>query len=171
MTFVHYVMAMKPIVSDRQESKLQNMKHAQCVLFVCLLALAAACNREPGAAQQLAKVESETKAAANDMKDYTFAQRNEFAATMQAHLDTLNKDLEQLSAKIESSSEAVKVDARPKVQALRNELTQLNKQLENVRNANESTWDSVKATSQKAFTSLKDSFQQSRQWVSDKIAP
>ena len=105
------------------------------------------------------------------MKDYTFAQRNEFAAIMQGHLDTLNKDLEQLSAKIESSSETVKGEARPKVQALRNELAQLNKQLDNVRNANESTWDSVKATSQKAFTSLKDSFQQSRRWVSDKIAP
>ena len=54
---------------------------------------------------------------------------------------------------------------------LRDEVTQLNKQLDNVRNANESTWDSVKATSQKAFASLKDGFQTSRQWVSDKIAP
>jgi hypothetical protein len=43
--------------------------------------------------------------------------------------------------------------------------------LQNVRNATESTWDSVKATSKKAFDSLKAGFQQSRQWVSDKIAP
>jgi hypothetical protein len=162
---------MKKTASNGQETKLQNMKHAQCILFVCFLALAAACNRAPTASQQLDKVQTETKAAAKDMKDYTFAQRTEFAATMQSHLDVLTRDLDQLSAKIESSSEAVKVEARPKVQALRNDLTQLNKQLENVRNANESTWDSVKATSQKAFASVKDGFQQSRQWVSDKIAP
>src|SRR2546425_13019328 len=109
---------MKTTVSDGQESKLQNMKHAQCILFVCLLAVAAACNREPSASQQLDKVESETKSVAKDMNDYTFAQRGEFAAKMQGHLDTLNKDLEQLSAKNESSSEAVKVEARPKVESL-----------------------------------------------------
>jgi hypothetical protein len=90
---------------------------------------------------------------------------------MQAQLDALNKDLDQLSTKIQNSSHAVKVEASPKFQALRNEATQLNQQLENVRNATESTWDSVKATSKKAFDSLKAGFQQSRQWVSDKIAP
>src|SRR2546422_11477934 len=81
---------MKTTVSDGQESKLQNMKHAQCILFVCLLAVAAACNREPSASQQLDKVESETKSVAKDMNDYTFAQRGEFAAKMQGHLDTLS---------------------------------------------------------------------------------
>jgi hypothetical protein len=65
----------------------------------------------------------------------------------------------------------VKAEANPKFQALRHEVTQLNHQLDNVRNATESTWDSVKATSQKAFDSLKSGFQQSRQWVSDKITP
>ena len=34
----------------------------------------------------------------------------------------------------------------------------------------ESTWDSVKSTSQEALDSLKDEVQQSRQWLSDKIA-
>jgi ABC-type transporter Mla subunit MlaD len=121
--------------------------------------------------QQLDKVKTETKEATREMKDYTFAQKGEFVAKMQGQLDTLNKDLDQLSAKIESSSDAVKVEAKPKFQMLRDEVTQLNKQLDNVRNATESTWESVKATSQKAFDSLKNGFQQSRQWVSEKIAP
>ena len=48
---------------------------------------------------------------------------------------------------------------------------QLGKQLDEVKNASESTWDSVKAGSKKAYDELKDSFQQSRQWLSDKVAP
>lgn len=147
------------------------MKHTHCLLFVCILALAAACNRQPTASQQMDKLQSETKAAANDMKDYTFAQKNEFVAKMQAQLDSLHQELDQLSAKIERSSHSVKTEAQPKLKALRDEMAHLKQQLDHVRNANESTWDSVKASSQKAFASLKDGFQQSRQWVSDKIAP
>ena len=148
------------------------MKHKTLVItLLSITALAVGCKKEETTSQQLDKVKTETKEAAQEMKDYTFAQKSEFVAKMQGQLDTLNKDLDELSAKIEKSSDAVKVEAKPKFQMLRDEVTQLNKQLDNVRNATESTWDSVKATSQKAFDSLKDGFQQSRQWVSEKIAP
>ena len=79
------------------------------------------------------------------MKDYTFAQKDEFVKAMQVQLDALNKDLDQLSAKIDSSSDAVKAEAKPKLQALRDQAAQLNKQLGEAKNATESSWDSVKA--------------------------
>ena len=129
------------------------------------------CHKEQTASEQLDKVKSETKAAAQDMKDYTFAQKTEFVTKMQRQLDTLNKDLDQLSAKIESCSDAVKAEAKPKLQALRDQAAQLNKQLDDVKNASESTWDSVKDGFKKAYESSKDGFNQARQWVSDKIAP
>ena len=141
------------------------------ITLLSVVAFAVACNKEPTTAEQMDKVKTETTTAAQDMKDYTYAQKTEFVTTMQAQLDTLNKDLDQLSAKIESSSDTIKAEAKPKLQALRDQSAQLTRQLDNVRNATESTWDSVRATSQKAFDSLKDGFQQSRQWVSDKIAP
>jgi ABC-type transporter Mla subunit MlaD len=140
------------------------------IALLSVVVFSVACNK-PTTAEQMDKVKTETTAAAKDMKDYTYAQKTEFVTTMQGQLDTLNKDLDQLSAKIESSSDTVKAEAKPKLQALRDQSAQLTRQLDNVRNATESTWDSVKATSQKAFQSLKDGFQQSRQWVSDKIAP
>lgn len=152
----------------------RNRNYETQTLVITLLsvaALAVGCKKEETTSQQLDKVKTETKEAAQEMKDYTFAQKSEFVAKMQGQLDALNKELDQLSAKIESSSDTVKVEAKPKLQMLRDEVSQLNKQLDNVRNATESTWDSVKATSQKAFDSLKSGFQQSRQWVSDKIAP
>jgi ElaB/YqjD/DUF883 family membrane-anchored ribosome-binding protein len=90
---------------------------------------------------------------------------------MQAQVDTLNKDLDALSAKIEKSSDAAKAEAKPKLQALRDEAAKMNKQLDEARSATESTWDKVKASSKKDYNALKDDFQQARQWASDKIAP
>ena len=127
-------------------------------------------NRET-TAKQLDKVQTETKAAAQDMKDYTYAQKTEFISQMQGQLDALNRDLDQLSAKIEKSSDTVKADAKPKLQALRDQADKLNQQLGKAKDATESTWGDVKNGTKKAYNDLKDSFQQARQWVSDKIAP
>ena len=141
------------------------------ITFLSIATFAVGCNKEQTTSQQVEKVQTETKQAAQDMKDYTFAQKAEFVEKMQGQLDALNKDLDQLSAKIDSSSDAVKAEAKPKLQALRDQVAQLNKQLEDARNATESTWDSVKAGFQKAYDATKDGFNQARQWVSDKIAP
>lgn len=129
------------------------------------------CDKEKTTSQQIETVKAETKQAAEDMKDYTFAQKDEFVKAMQSQLDTLNQDLDKLSAKIESSSDAVKVEAKPKLLALRGQVAQLNQQLAGARNATESTWDSFKSSIKKAYQATKDGFNQSRQWVSEKIAP
>ena len=76
-----------------------------------------------------------------------------------------------LSTKIDSSTDAVKAEAKPKLQALRDQTAQLDKQLADAKNATDSTWDSVKAGFSKAYNATKDGFNQARQWVSDKIAP
>ena len=143
------------------------------ITFLAIAAFAVGCkpSEDSSTSQQLDKVKTETKADAQEMKDYAYAQRAEFVATMQGQLDALNKDIDALSAKIESSSDAVKADAKPKLQALRDEASGLNKQLDEAKNATESTWDSVKAGTKKAYNGLKDDFQQARQWASDKIAP
>jgi len=150
------------------------MNHKPLILTcIAIGAFVAGCkpSEEKSTAQQLDAVKAETKTAAQDMKDYTYAQKAEFVSFMQGQLDTLNKDLDQLSAKVESSNDTVKADAKPKLQALRDQVAGLNHQLDEAKSATESTWDSVKATSQKALNSVKDAFQQSRQWLSDKIAP
>jgi chromosome segregation ATPase len=141
------------------------------IALLSIAAFAVGCDKEQTTSQQIEKVKTETKETAQDMKDYTFAQKAEFVAAMQIQLDALNKDLDQLSAKIDSSSDAVKAEAKPKLQALRDQAAQLNKQLDEAKNATESTWDSVKNSFNKAYEATKDGFNQARQWVSDKIAP
>jgi cytochrome c556 len=156
------------------------MKHKNLLItLLAVSAFAVGCKpSEPSAtenreatAKQLDKVQTETKEAAQDMKDYTYAQKTEFVDKMQAQLAEINRDLDQLSAKIEKANDTAKAEAKPKLQALRDQADKLNQQLDKAKNATESTWDDIKAGSKKAYNELKDGFQQARQWVSDKIAP
>jgi len=148
------------------------MKRNQLMItFLSAAAFAVGCTKEPTASEQLDKVQAKTEEAAQDMKDYSYAQKSEFVEKMQSQLNAINLDLDQLAAKIEKSSAASKAEASPKLQVLRDQAARLNKQLEDAKNATESTWDSVKAGSKKAFNDLKNGFTQARQWVSDKIAP
>ncbi len=148
------------------------MKHTNLLItLLAVSAFAVGCNKEQTTSQQLDKAQAETKQAAQDMKDYTYAQKTEFVEKMQGQLAELNRDLDQLAAKIEKSSDAIKAEAKPKLQVLRDQMAQLNKQLDEARNATESTWDSVKGGFKTAYEASKEGFQQARQWVSDKIAP
>jgi len=169
-----------PDVSNLKQLQTQNamnntiMKHKNLVIsLLTVAAFAMACkpSEEKSTQQQFDKVKQETKEAAQDMKDFTYAQKTEFVEKMQNQIAEINRDLDQLSAKIEKSSAAAKAEAKPKLEALREQAAKLNKQLDEAKSATESTWDSVKAGSKKAFNDLKDSFQQARQWVSEKIAP
>jgi len=148
------------------------MKH-KTLLFAILTAgaLTVGCDKAETTSQKLDKVQEKTAVAAQDMKDYTFAQKAEFTAQMQSQLAEINKELDQLAARIEKSSDAAKAEAKPKLQILREQAAKLNTQLDDVKSATESTWDSVKAGSKKAYNELKDGFNQARQWVSEKIAP
>ena len=162
----------EPQLSSFRVKILSIMKHKNFLLGLLVIsAFAVGCEKEQTTSQQLEKVQTETKAAAQDMKDYTYAQKAEFTAKMQAQLADINKDLDTLQAKIDKSSDAVKAECKPKLQVLRDQQSALGKQLDQVKDATESTWDSVKSGTSKAYASLKEGFQQSRQWVSDKIAP
>jgi chromosome segregation ATPase len=147
--------------------------HNLVITFFAAAAVLVSCKPadEKSTAEQFDKVKKETKAAAADIKDYTYAQKEEFVAKMQVQLAGINRDLDELSVKIEKSSDAAKAEWKPKLQALRDQADKLNKQLDQAKNATESTWDEVKASSRKAYDELKDGFQKARQWVSDKIAP
>ena len=120
------------------------------IAFLYAAVFVVGCDKEPTAAQQMNQVQAETKLAAQDMKDYTFVQKDEFVKAMQDQLAALDRDLDKLAAKIESSSDTIKAEAKPKLKALRDHAVQLHQQLADAQNSTESTWDSVKAGSQKA---------------------
>ncbi len=129
------------------------------------------CNKPETTAQKIDKAQEKAAEAAQDLKDYTYAQKAEFVQKMEAQLLELNRDLDQLAAKVEKSSAAAKAEAQPKLQALREQTAKLNKQLDEVKNSSESTWSEVKTGFKKGYGEVKEGFSNARQWVSDKIAP
>jgi len=141
------------------------------ITFLSFAAFVLGCNKEATTSEQLDKVQAKTARTAQEMNDYSYAQKSQFVEKMQGQLAALSADLDQLAAKIEKSSDAAKAEAKPKLQSLRDQTVHLNKQLDEVKNATESTWDSVKSRFNKAYQSSKDGFQEARQWVSEKIAP
>lgn len=105
------------------------------------------------------------------MQEYSFAQKDEFVATMRTQLAALNRELDELAARTERSSAAVKADAQPRIDALRKQTATLNRQLDDAATATESGWDRFKADVRKTHEASKEEFKQARQWLSEKIAP
>lgn len=158
------------------------MKRILLITTCLAVALATGCNPaaknstaekkstvETIAGKQMDSAQVATKSSNDQIKDYTFAQKSEFVAQMKVQLDELNKNLDELSAKIAGSTDAVKKEAEPKLAALRQQSTQMTKQLASVTTATPMTWDGIKADSEKAYDSLKDGFAQARDWVAEKI--
>ena len=82
-----------------------------------------------------------------------------------------NRTVQELSTKVENSSDAIKAEARPKIVALRVQAEQLKLQLDAAQNATETSWTGAKAEAQKIYVAMKDGFAQARQWLAEKIAP
>ncbi|MDX2108853.1 MAG: hypothetical protein SFY80_01295 [Verrucomicrobiota bacterium] len=123
------------------------------------------------ASQQIDQVKRDTKEIAQDIKDYSYAQRTEFTASMQAQLDALDREMDAIAARIEKSSDKVKADAKPKLAALRAQVDSLNKQLELAKGSSESAWADIKSGFKKGYNELKDGINNARQWTSEQIAP
>jgi chromosome segregation ATPase len=159
------------------------MRHTILVIaFLLVAAFAVGCKSTDGksaaetkqrenAAAQLDKAKTETKEAAQAVQDYAYAQKTEFVEKMKKELVEIQEELDRLSAKVERSSAAAKADAKVKLEAVREKWAQAKKQLDQAESATESTWDDVKGGFKKLYGELKDSFDKTRQWLSDKIEP
>lgn len=132
---------------------------------------AAGPERSEAAAAKRDRAKAETKEAAHAVQDYAYAQKAEFAHEMKEELAKIQKELDRLSAKVDSSSGAAKADAKAKLKVVRKKWAQAKKRLDRAESATESTWDDAKDGFRKSYDELKDSFEKARQWLSDKIAP
>jgi len=158
------------------------MRHGILIIsFLLVAALAVGCTptdeksavgpEESKTAAQFDKAKTEMKEAAQSMQDYTYAQKAEFVDNMKKELNEIQEELDRLSAKVDRSSGAVKADAETQLEAVREKWAQAKKQLDRAGSATESTWDDVKGGFEKIYGELEDSFEKTRQWISDKIEP
>jgi hypothetical protein len=124
-----------------------------------------------GTAASLDKVKVETKEAAQAMRDYAFAEKAEFVAKMKKEMIATQEELDRLGASVDSAGDSAKADAKVKLAAVRAKWVQAKAHLDRAESATDSTWDDVKFGFKQSYVDLKDSFNSTRQWLSDKIAP
>jgi hypothetical protein len=123
------------------------------------------------AAAQLDKAKLETREAAQSMREYAYAEKTEFVNKMKKELVAIQGELDRLGAKVDGASGAAKADAKVKLATVREKWTQTKQRLDRAETATASNWDEVKNGFKQSYADLKNSFETTRQWLSDKIAP
>jgi hypothetical protein len=73
---------------------------------------AAAPKQQGSAAVQLDKAKTETKQAAQAMRDYAYAEKAEFVDSMKKELVSIQEELDRLGTKVDKANGAAKADAK-----------------------------------------------------------
>lgn len=108
---------------------------------------------------------------AKALSDYTYAQKKQFVSAMKKELSDIQAEIDQLSEKVAKSKSSAKQNAQKKIDSLREELELTKVKIEEAQNTTESGWEDVKNGFAQANNNLKKSFENTRQWLSDKIEP
>lgn len=119
------------------------------------------------AAVQYEQAEKQTREAARAIRQYAYAERDEFVTNMRKSLTPLNEEIDQLSTSLRSHSGMVKTEAESKLQALREQSERFAARLAEVQDATEARWDEIRTDVETSFTKLKSAFEKTRQWFSE----
>jgi chromosome segregation ATPase len=133
---------------------------------------ASTANNDPAldASARLDQLKQDTQQAADSLRDYSYAQKTEYANKLRAELAAMNKELDTLAVRIEGSTASAKGEAKAKLEDVRNRVARLNTRLDELTRATESTWNDVKNGVKSGFDDLKESFTALKEWVGDKIS-
>ena len=149
--------------------------HSPLLILAIAVSLIGCQDPQPGQPQvapaEFSQANQDAKAVSEDLDSYTYAQRTTFTEKMQAQLDQLNTDLDSLSHKVEKSQGPAKDEAAKKLAILRAQSVDIAQRLQKASSSDESGWSDIKSGIRKGYQEFKDSMHDTRQWVSDKIAP
>ncbi len=121
--------------------------------------------------QQIARTEAAVVDARHNLDAYTYDQKAQFIAAMEADMAAINRSINELSVRIERSAADVKAAANPRLNELRNQASLLEARINEVKGSTATTWDTVKANTRETYDNLINNFDDARQWMSDKLAP
>jgi hypothetical protein len=142
------------------------MKNIQLIISLLAIALALGCQ---SAAKKTARQPDGDTAGSN--RDYNFGEKNSFVLEMRAQLIKLNKDVDDLSVKIDEADGAWQGDAKLRLDMLREKVKQLDKQLDDDSQATLPTWNSMKTDTEANFAELKAGIEELNQTTNKKNTP
>ena len=130
--------------------------------------LATGCSKEPAVASRSGPA-APAASGSPSTEDYVYARKAEYVARMKADLQLMEAELNRMAAKVDGLQDADKRQAR--VDALRGRWAKAKHELELAEDATSETWDGVKTGFRQSYGELKDSVDETREWMSEKIAP
>ena len=122
------------------------------------------------AEEERERAKTETKEAMEAVGDYAYAQKADFIADMETKLNELEVEIERLETRVAASGD-VKADAQTKLDEVRAKWAVTKTKLEAAEAASESNWDEFERDAKQAQEDLETSFDDTRQWMSDKLEP
>lgn len=112
---------------------------------------------------------------AQSKQDYAYSERAALIENRHRELNKIKGELDRLSARVNKSTRAAEAkddaEAKAKIGALRDKWAATKRQLDEAKRASESTWEGLKSGLNKSYDELKESVDETRQWLSDKIEP
>ncbi|MFA6034168.1 MAG: hypothetical protein WC889_14815 [Myxococcota bacterium] len=146
------------------------MRHKLLIVtFLCAAAVAPGCSYANGNKSVAPQLDGAVKA--QESQEFAFRHKAEFVEKMKKELAELQKQLDRLSARVDRSTDTAKADAKAKLEEVREKMVLTRNILTQAEHATEETWEDVKAGITKTFGEMKHSYTDTRQWLSDKIAP
>jgi uncharacterized protein YbaP (TraB family) len=112
---------------------------------------------------------AKAKESAASVVDYAFDQRSECVVQAVAELDSLDQEIRQLTDKLATASDAVKIKARTEILMLSDQRAALSQKLAELQDATAENWDEAKTEFKRANDEAKTSWRQSWQWLSAKL--
>jgi hypothetical protein len=160
------------------------MKHRVRIIGLLVFGvLATSCNKpkdedskaqsdQPGtAATQREKAITATKEAAQSVRVYAYAERDEFIDAANRELSDIQAEMERLRRVIDRSSGATRADAEARLKVVSDRWAAAKAQLDSAEAATEASWEDVQSRYRAARGDLKRSFDDARQWLSERIEP
>jgi hypothetical protein len=123
------------------------------------------------AAAQRDKALTASKVAAQSVRVYAYAERDEFIDAANRELSDIQTEMERLRRAIARSSGAARADAEAKLEVVSDKWAAARAELKRAEAATEASWDDVQIGYRTARSDLKRSFDNARQWLSDRIEP
>lgn len=151
--------------------------------FLVVGVLATSCNKptdedskaqldRPGtAATQREKAMTATKEAAQSVQVYAYAERDEFIDAANRELSDIQAEMERLHRVIARSSGTARADAEAKLELVSDRWAAAKAQVDRAEAATEDGWEDVQIRYRTARSDLKSSFDDARQWLSERIEP
>jgi len=113
----------------------------------------------------------ETGEAADALRDYAYAQKEEFVLSATREIAELTREMERLKAEADHSAGAARADAEAKLELLKAKLAAAQAEVDEAKAATAANWQSVQDRYKKLRTDLRASVRDMRVWLSETIKP